>query len=205
MRKFATAFLCLCLILCALVPANAAERKPLVVAQVPLIVSSNCWQVPAQGVQDDLARQIDRALHVPLNGILQAVTYLPEQDCTQALTDAYAQLGRRAHLRQVVQQMGTALQADLVVVPVLDGYEQYMRHSWHWERGLILHSYAAVTLGVYDRHTGQAFVKTASRLFDDEYTTLGEVETLARECMTQALTEADLHTRVMAAVKTDQN
>lgn len=186
-----------------LLPAwgEAAEHAPLRVAQVPLVVTDSCWQVPSQAVQDTLERKIDRALHVPLNGVLQAVTFLPEKDCEQALDDAYAALGRRARLRDVVRHMGTQLDADLVVVPVLTGYEQYTHFGWHWERGPYLHSYAAVTLGIYDRRTDEAFSKVGSRMFDDEYAAWGEVATLVQEAMDQALQEAGLHTRLMAGTK----
>lgn len=198
MRKVLGIFLAIMLLLSWNV-ADAAERQPVRIAQVPLIVSSGCWQVPGQPVQDDLERQIDRALHVPLNGVLNAVTYLPEDDSEKAMDDAYAALGERARLKDVVRHMGEQMNADLVVVPVLTSYEQFVRHSWHWDRGLILHSYAALSLGVYDRRTDEAFVKQASRLYEDDYSTAGSVENLARKCTDEVVREADLRGRLAEA------
>ena len=64
------------LFLCILsVQAWAAERIPLRVAQFPLLVQS--YMTPAQEVQDRLETLVDRSLHVPLNGTLNAVYYIP--------------------------------------------------------------------------------------------------------------------------------
>ena len=70
------------LLLILAVPALAAERQPQRIAQFPLVIES--WQQPDASVQDQLERKIDRALHVPLNATLKAVTYIPEKDCLTA-------------------------------------------------------------------------------------------------------------------------
>ncbi|MBQ1876794.1 MAG: hypothetical protein II145_08840 [Selenomonas sp.] len=176
---------------------EAGGQQPLRVARVPLVVSPGCWMVPEERVQADLETQIDHAMHVPLNGVLHYVDNLPEEQCEQALADAYAALGRRAHLKQVVRHMGEQLPADLVVVPMLTGYEQYVTYGgWNWDRGPILHSYAAVVIGIYDHRTDEAFVKTASRMFHDEYSSTGDVATLAHESMQQVIQETNLYQRV---------
>lgn len=78
MRKLIP-FLCMLVMLAALCSvAAAAERQPLRVAQYPLVVQSS-WQEPGLEVTDELEGQIDRALHVPLNGTLHRVEYLPER------------------------------------------------------------------------------------------------------------------------------
>ena len=62
----------LCLFLLVLsATAGAQERTPLRVARLPLAVESS--SMPSRQVLDRLERQIDRSLHVPLNGVLKAV------------------------------------------------------------------------------------------------------------------------------------
>jgi hypothetical protein len=183
------------LFLCILsVQAWAAERIPLRVAQFPLLVQS--YMTPAQEVQDRLETLVDRSLHVPLNGTLNAVYYIPEKDCQAALEEARAGAASKVKLKDIMRPVAEKLNADLVVIPVLTGYEQYQTMSWHrWGR-YIVHSYAAVEIVGFDKSKDEVFSKSASRHFNDEYSTQGDVSLLAYDVMNEALHKAKLHDRI---------
>ncbi|MCR5438234.1 MAG: hypothetical protein K6F01_02140 [Selenomonas sp.] len=183
---------CLAMLLLLAPQLEAAERVPLRVVQLPLKVE--CGRVPSPAVLDRLEKQVDQSLHVPLNGTLNAVEYLPEGECFKALEEIDAGKGLKA--KEVVKPLAEKLQADLVVMPILTGYEQYTRMSFRWDRGLILHSYAAVEIVGYDRQSDEVFRKKASRWFHDEYSAAGEVSQLAWEAMDAALRDAAIHDRV---------
>lgn len=187
---------CLLALFCLLLGtlAEAAERAPMRVAQYPLLIQSR--MMPSQAVQEDLGRLVDRSLHVPLNGTLQAVEYIPERECMAALEAVQAEQGSRAKLKDIMRPLAEKLQADLIVVPVLTGYEQYQTMSWHrWGR-YIIHSYAAVEITGFDRSKDEVFRKGDSRQFNDEYSTQGDVSLLAHEVMEEALRRAKVHERV---------
>ena len=173
------------------VPALAAERQPQRIAQFPLVIES--WQQPDASVQDQLERKIDRALHVPLNATLKAVTYIPEKDCLAAWDEVEGDMTGKVRIKDMAKPIAEKLQADLVVIPVVAAYEQYTTMSWYWDRGMILHSRAEVQLIVYDRAQDKLVHKKASDFFDDEYSSSGTASYLALNCMDRVIRDADLH------------
>lgn len=190
MRKLIP-FLCMLVMLAALCSvAAAAERQPLRVAQYPLVVQSS-WQEPGLEVTDELEGQIDRALHVPLNGTLHRVEYLPEKDCLAAWDEAENDNGSQK-LKAMAKAVAEKLDADLVVIPVINDYVQYTTMSWRWDRDIILHSYVSLELVVYDRATDKVVDKKASRFYDDDYSTTGTASYLAREAMTDLIQQVNL-------------
>lgn len=190
MRKLIS-FFCMLVMLAALCGvASAAERQPLKVAQYPLIVQSS-WLEPGLEVTDELEGQIDRALHVPLNGTLHRVEYLPEKDCLAAWDEAENDSSSRK-AKDMAKAVADKLGADLVVLPIVNDYVQYTTMSWHWDRDIILHSYVSLELVVYDRATDKVVDKKASRFYDDDYSTTGTASYLAREAMTDLIQQVNL-------------
>ena len=188
----------LCLLLLLLTcQAQAAERTPLKVARVPIVVAS--YQAPGRETLGSLEQQVGRALHVPLNGTLHAVEFLPEREVRAAFEDA--RQGPSRKWRDLVRPMAERLGADLVVLPVLTGYEQYERMSWNWNRGTIVYSYASWELCIYDARTDEVVRKQASRVFNDEYSAAGEVSVLARTALDAVLRESGLHEKVIAGLR----
>ena len=175
----------------------AAERVPLRVARLPLMVQS--WQVPDRDTMKDLETKVDRALHVPLNGTLHAVEYLPAAECERALENVMTELrgaNRKAKLKDAMKPLAEMLRADLVVCPVLRSYSQYTTLSWSWNHGPILHSTASVELAGYERATDQVFDKKFSKSFTDESSAWGSASALAKDCMDHVIEEAGLRERI---------
>lgn len=175
-------------------PDTVAVRQPLRVARLPLQLEG--FMTPGQDVVDALERQIDRATHIPLNGVLQAASFLPEDDCEEALAEACEQAGRRPKLKNIVKPLADKLQADLVIVPVLTAYEEYTTMSMFWDHATLLHARAGIEMVLYDRTADKVIDRRAFRSFDDEYSTSGEASQLARDCMYQVLDETQLHDRM---------
>ncbi|MFV0636595.1 hypothetical protein [Mitsuokella sp.] len=190
MRKI-VAVSCFLFVLLLSVTALAAERQPQRIAQFPMVIES--WQQPSADVQDELETKIDRALHVPLNDTLKAVEYIPEKDCEAAWDEVAANMTGKMRIKNMAKPIAEKLNADLVVIPVLAGYEQYTTMSWYWDHDMILHSYAEVQLVVYDRTTDKLVYKKSSDFYEDEYSTTGTAAYLARGCMDNVIRDANLH------------
>ncbi|MBQ1417117.1 MAG: hypothetical protein IIY91_07410 [Selenomonas sp.] len=182
------------LLCCFMAQVYAAQRVTLRVAQFPLTVQS--YMTPSQDVQDNLERLVDRSLHIPLNGTLNAVYYIPEKECWEAFDAARAEAFGKVKLKDLMRPVAEKLKADLVVMPVLTGYEQYQTMSWNrWGR-YITHSYASVEIIGYDKSKDEVFSKGASRQYNDEYSTQAEVSRLACEAMDDSLRSAKVNERV---------
>ncbi|BAL81754.1 hypothetical protein SELR_00460 [Selenomonas ruminantium subsp. lactilytica TAM6421] len=193
LAMFLSLLVCFCLLGAGTAEATR-EPGPFRVAQFPLQVQSR--MVPSQAVYDRLEKLVDRSMHIPLNGTLKAVHYIPERECQTAWEGVRAGVGHKERLKNLMQPLAEKLHADLVVMPILSGYEQYEIMSWHrWGRR-ITHSYACVQIVGYDRLKDEAFSKTVSRRFDDEYSSQGDVNRLAYEAMDAALREAQIHDRI---------
>ena len=174
--------------------ASLASAAPLRLAQAPVILHAYC----PPDVEDALNAQVSRATHVPLNDFLQAVEYLPSQEIMTALGDL-RQTGRKAKYKEIVKPLAEELKADMVVLPVLTGYQHWQRLSWRL--GLIEHCYASVELYVYDARTDELVRKSASRFYDDESSARASAAHLAKEAMDQVLRTSRLHERIYPAQK----
>ncbi len=194
--------LCLLMVL-LLVPqaAAAAERVPLRIARLPVQVRCNTADVEAV---KRMEIRLDQIMHVPLNGTLQAVKEIPGAQVAAAMDEVLSQL-RQTHQRvkwqDAMKPLADKLQADLVVCPVLRGYEQWTEQNWSWKHMPQLHSYVAMDIVGYDRRRDETFHKSGCRYFDDEYSSNGLAANLSLECLDELAASADLHNRVNAWYK----
>ncbi|SHK40636.1 hypothetical protein SAMN05216582_103157 [Selenomonas ruminantium] len=199
MMKKLLSLVCMLAVFCLLSGAAEATRElpplpPLRVAQFPLQMQGRMQ--PAPHVQDKLERLIDRSLHIPFNDSLQVLSFIPEGECFAAWDKVCAAGGDKVRIKDLMRPLAQELKADLVVMPVLAGYEQYQSMSWHHWGRYILHSYASVRIVGYDRVADEVFSKTVSRRYDDEISLQGDVDNLAYEAMDGALRQARIHDRV---------
>ncbi len=190
---------CLLAFFCLLSVSGAEATReikypPLRVAQFPVQLQGR--MMPSKNVQDKLGNMVDRSLHVPLNDTLEIVEFIPEKECLLVLSAVQEEAAAKTSLKDMMRPVADELKADLVVMPILNGYEQYQTMSWHrWGRHII-HSYASVQVLGYDKQKDEVFCKTAYRQFNDEYSSQGDVSTLAYEAMDEALRKAGIHDRV---------
>ena len=178
--------------------ASCTEAAPLRLAQYPVIDRAWC----PREVLMALNAQVSRATHVPLNGYLQLVEYLPGNELAAAMSEVRREMGPKAKDKELLRPLAARLQADMVVLPILDGYQEWHRMSWH--RGTIYHSYASVMLYVYDARTDEVVKKGASRFYDDETSSRASAAYLVREAMDDALLASRLHERIYPAKSQEQ-
>lgn len=191
MRKRLGMVLCVLFVLLLPAAASAAERTPLRVARVPLQIGT--YHAPSESVVRGMEEKVSHALHLPLNETMHYADFLPKD----AVALAFAESQSRDP-KEIVREIARRMDAGLVVLPLLTGYESYTRSSWDFMRGRILHSYAAVRVVVYDRRGDRVIDKGASDTYDDEATPRGEVGNMAIECMDTALRRTDLHALLWA-------
>ena len=170
--------------------ASCTEAAPLRLAQYPVIDRTWC----PREVLMDLNAQVSRATHVPLNGYLQMVEYLPENELAAAMSEVQREMGAKAKDKELLRPLAARLQADMIVLPILDGYQEWQRLSWR--RGTICHSYASVMLYVYDARTDEVVKKGASRFYDDETSSRASAAYLVRQAMDEVLHSSRLHERI---------
>ncbi|MBQ7496222.1 MAG: hypothetical protein IJU00_00025 [Selenomonas sp.] len=172
-----------------------ASAAPLRLAQYPVIDRAWC----SADVLMTLNSQVSRATHVPLNGYLKTVEYLPEEELFSAMRAVRQEMGAKAKDKELLRPLAARLKADMVVLPILDGYQEWQRMSWH--RGTIYHSYASVMLYVYDARTDEVVKKGASRFYDDESSAMGTAFNMAKEAMDDVLRSSHLHERIYPSKK----
>ena len=155
MRKRLGMVLCVLFVLLLPAAASAAERTPLRVARVPLQIGT--YHAPSESVVRGMEEKVSHALHLPLNETMHYADFLPKD----AVALAFAESQSRDP-KEIVREIARRMDAGLVVLPLLTGYESYTRSSWDFMRGRILHSYAAVRVVVYDRRGDRVIDKGAS-------------------------------------------
>jgi len=198
---FLVLFFCAGLVASAVLPAHgeAAMR----VAWFPVAAAGTWTPVPRDTV-GILEKKMDQALHVPLNGVLQAVEFVPEAEEEQALQEVMAALKaqkKHVRLRDAMQPLAEKLHADLVICPVVANYEEFETFGGLGLFGddigeEILHSYVTMELTGYDRLTGKVIYASRSDSWRDTYSPSGQADVLIQGCMDAVLEETDLHGRV---------
>ena len=81
--------------------ASCTEAAPLRLAQSPVITQAHC----PEETRLDLEKLVSRATHVPLNGYLQAVEYLPARDIMMTLMDLRQEAGRKVKYKDLLRPL----------------------------------------------------------------------------------------------------
>lgn len=196
-RKGFLTFLFLVLVLLPLQAGATRDPGPLRLARLPILVEA------AYGLDEDvlesLERKVDRAVHVPMNGILNQVVYLPEKECQEALEEVMGELrreNRRAKLQEAMKPLAEKLRAHVVLLPVVEHYSQYTYMSFRWDGEDILMSDVRILLLGYDSREGKLIREQESRFYRSDYSPWGLAKTLAEECMDKVLERADVYHRL---------
>ena len=157
------------------------------IAQLPLVVEGGAGDVDAETV-DALEEMVARDLHMPLNDTMGWLTYVDDRALMDAYDSACGQyVTRRGYdYPAVLRATADAVEADLVVLPILTTY---------YEENF-LHSGAAVRLLVYDRATGEVIDRRDARSYADADQPSGRAYVLAGEVMRNVLAAANLRAHV---------
>ena len=193
MKKFFTALFALILL-----TATAQAAEPVRIARLPILIQS---AMPDVDTRTQLEMKIARAVHIPLNDTLQLAEYIPTQESTQILSDLWQQLraqNKKAKLADAMRPLARALDADIIVCPVLLRYSQYSAPAWD---EMIINSYARAELIVYDRRTDELIDKKSSRMYHDSYHPQGTASALAKICFDNVIDATKLRHLIMAIKK----
>ncbi len=177
--------------------SNGAEKtvqQPIKLARMPLMIRS--YYRPDSREESQIELPLDRALHVPLNGILKRVDYLDEDKCIDAFDEVVGNVGGKQKMENYMRPLAEKLDADLVVLPTLEDYYQEIYYGWGWHNETYMYSRAEVKLFIYDRRTDKMKVKSISRFFHDTYMPSGEAVNLAVDAMDTVIRETNLRTYI---------
>ena len=192
-------FLLTALLTVLMVSTAWAANEPMRLARLPIVILT---ATPNVDTMMGLELKISRAVHLPLNGTLKAIEYIPTAQSTEALQKIWDKLyknGKRVRLQEAMEPLAQKLNADMVVCPVLRRFNEHMMISSGLselsENRLI--SSAEVELIVYDRNTNELVSKKASRYYNGEDSSWGTARFLAIECMTKVIEQTELRDRVL--------
>lgn len=202
---------CAVLLLCAgllLWPQAAEARTPLRLARLPVIIET---AYAPQGADEVIETQMDRALHVPLNGTLHAVEEIDTAQAEQALREALAELrtqGKRVRYKDAMPLVAEKLDADLVVCPVLTDCREYVYYGgcgpFDCMDEVCLESTVALEIDGYDSAAQKNISKSTRRFYRGAYSTQGMALALTEDAASALVRETDLNARVMRALKAEQ-
>lgn len=203
MKKFLAALMLLMLsmVLTALnvSTVEAADKDSLRLARLPILILSS---TPDKETMTGLELKVSRAVHLPLNGTLQAIEYIPTAESTAAMQEVWNKIYRKnkkAKLEEAMEPLAKKLKADMVVCPVLRRFSQEFALgtalSERSENYLISH--ASVELIVFDNRTKELVSKKESQSYSGEDVTWGTARFLADACMSKVIEQTELRNRVM--------
>ena len=167
------------------------------IAQLPLVVEGGAADVDAETV-DALEDMVARDLHMPLNDTMGWLTYVDDRALMDAYDSACGQYVTRrgCDYPAALRATADAVEADLVVLPILTTYYEEIYYTSIFYEENFLHSGAAVRLLVYDRATGEVIDRRDARSYADEDQPSGRAYVLAGEVMRNVLAAANLRAHV---------
>ena len=199
MKKFLSMTL-LIMLMCSLTAAAAESKSPLRLARLPIIILSS---TPNENTMMGLELKISRAIHLPLNGTLQAIDYIPTAESTDALQKIWDKIykdTKKVRLQEAMEPLAKKLDADMIVCPVLRRFNQHVMISTGMsdlsENHMV--SNVEVELIIYDRNTKELTSKKAARSYNGEDIEWGSARFLADECMLKVIEQTQLRDKVLS-------
>ena len=193
MKKFLALFFAMILL-----ATTAQAAEPVRIARLPIIFQRT---IPDDDTCAELETILARAVHIPLNGTLQLVEYLPPKDSAQVLGDMWQDMraeNKKAKLQDAMRPLAQKLDADIIVCPVLNQYSQYVAISSSWSGENYMVSNVRFELIVYDRRTNELIDKKASQIYNDSYSLRGTASFLSKICLDKVIENTKLRQRIIA-------
>lgn len=143
-----------------------------------------------------LQERIRQELHVPLNGTLQAVEYVPDETCAQALDTLMAQGKAQtgARMQNAMQPLADELSADVVVCVVITQY--YAHYYMDWENERCIDSYAGLRIFGYDRCHNRSLDRRTTRWVNDTCSSGGTADDMLMQGLEELLQKAKLRATI---------
>jgi hypothetical protein len=196
----------ICLLMGLPAPASA-ERQPLKLARVPVIVLSD--EAP-ESAAEKVESRVDEALHIPLNGVLHAVEEIPSTDVERALQevrDERSAAKQSTRLKDLMAPLAQKLGADLVVCPVIEDYHEWIYNGFGWFDDFgddqLLETDVCVAIYGYVAFEGKPFHKAERRWYRDIYSPYETADYLLGEAADRAIDGTELVRRITQWKKKD--
>ena len=164
------------------------ERKSRRVAMIPLIDRTGGWLT--RSAAERLMDRMDREIHIPLNDSMHWVEFLNEDEAAEAFREAMAAQGKKAKPELAARDAAKALDADLVLLLVVEQFYQRILPSFGWDWETYIESSARVVVYGYDARHDRLIKAPGWRFERTTYHPAYEVEELAAEALDEALGEA---------------
>ncbi len=193
MKKFLAVFFAIILL-----TTTAQAAEPVRIARLPIIFQR---AIPDNDTCAELETILSRAVHIPLNGTLQLVEYLPPKNSAKVLGDMWQDMrtkNKKAKLQDAMRPLAQKLNADIIVCPVLNQYSQYVAISSSWSGENYMVSNVRFELIVYDRRTDELIDKKASQIYNDSYSLRGTASFLSKICLDRVIESTKLRQRIIA-------
>lgn len=193
-------FLFVALVMIFFAATASAESKPVRIARLPIIFQNT---IPDADTCAKLETKIARAVHVPLNGTLQLVEYLPPKDSAEILNNLWQEMRRKnkkVRLQDTMRPLAQKLDADIIVCPILKKYIQHDLGLSGWEEAKIS-SHVIAELIVYDRRTDELIDKKSAEMYNDSYMPHGTASFLANICFNRVIDDTKIRQRIIAIRK----
>lgn len=177
----AAVLLAILLLLASGVCAASAPRR---VAILPVTQGGPARE---QAVDDTVMQQLTPRFHMPFADIVPIYQLLTPQEVAAALPAAYTAAKPE---RQLLVQVADRARADLVVAPAIIHFVDYT-YNTRWG-DLKQKTELTMRLYVYNARTGQCADASASRLYEGDWSVLGDADALARAIMDELWARAQI-------------
>ena len=169
-------------------PLQPQARQTKRVAMIPLIDNTGGW-LTRRGAER-LMNRMDRELHIPLNDSMHWVEFLNEDEAAEAFREALNAQGKKAKPELAARDAAKVLDADLVLLLVVEQFYQRVLPSFGWDWETYIESSARLVVYGYDARHDRLIKAPAWRFERTTYHPAYEVEELAAEALDEALGEA---------------
>lgn len=163
---------------------SAEIKKPVRIVCLPIIFQSKI----DSDTRSELELKISRAVHIPLNEVLNAAEYLDAENIAVPVKNP----------ADAVKNLAEELDADLVICPILRRCSQSYLPPFGLSGESRLSSSAAAELIVYDRRTDTLTDKKTSRSHSGSYSRFGTASHLAGECFDELIQKTGLREIIRA-------
>lgn len=167
--------------------ANPASQKPVKIVILPIINPSA--EYPDVNVYID--KQLHRAVHIPLNGVLEKTALID----TNAINTALQALNINADdldNKNSLQSLAQSLNSDLIISIKILRMHQYINYAPVNIVEPVIHSSVCLQLSVYDSRTNLYKSYNKAAFFDDSYSPQGTVQSLTSDVLYNLLRKAQL-------------
>lgn len=196
MKRIIVLFLIIC---AAIFPTSITKaQEPIRLVTLPIIITSQARA--SSDALNQMKVKIARSMHVPLNGTLKKVEYIPSTESSPVLQDIWSKIyqsNKKAKLKEAMKPLADELNADFIVCTVLYSCNEMTSMSMGFDHSTLLQSNAGVEMILFDNRTGELINKKRSKFFNDEYSPRGTADALAVECLTELIEELKPRERML--------